>query len=47
MYKLNQKDPVFRLIFVSYVLRDINIDEAGEGLLERSQIRILSFFKKE
>ena len=30
-----------------FVTLDISIDKAGEGLLERSQIRILSFPKKE
>ena len=30
-----------------FVILDISIDKAGEGLLERSQVRILSFSKKE
>ena len=29
-----------------FVALDISIDKAGEGLLERSQIRILYFSKK-
>ena len=40
VYELNQHVTFHRLMFVT---SDISIDKAGEGLLQRLQIRILSF----
>ena len=40
VYELNQHVTVHRLMFVT---SDISIDKAGEGLLQRLQVRILSF----
>ena len=44
VYELNQHDTVHRLMFVTL---DISTDEIGEGVLERSRIRILSLFQKK
>ena len=44
VYELNQHDTVRRLMFVAL---DISTDETGEGVLERSRIRILSLFPKK